>query len=199
MSAATGGTRHEVGGARRDRADAWTASGGRRREDVPVPAAGDGRHGVLGLAVAVVHEVLRVVDGNCWQTSLSGYYHTPVQNLLVGALVAIGVCLVALKGNTDAEDVLLNSAGICAPFVALVPLPDPGACGVVTDGLNRDLNLDNNVVALLAVIGRSAGGPGGVLVPQPSPAGRTGPDPHRASWATPRRSSSSPRPPAPSG
>lgn len=107
---------------------------------------------VLGLAVAVVHEVLRV-DGNCWQTSLSGYYYTPVQNLFVGALVAIGVCLVALKGNTDSEDVLLNFAGICAPFVALVPIHDPGACGVVTDDLNRDLNIANNVVALLAVFG----------------------------------------------
>lgn len=107
---------------------------------------------VLGLAVAVVHEVLRV-DGNCWQTSLSGYYYTPVQNLFVGALVAIGVCLVSLKGNTDSEDVLLNFAGICAPFVALVPFDDPGTCGVVTDGLNRDLDIANNVVALLAVFG----------------------------------------------
>ena len=107
---------------------------------------------VLGLAVAVVHEVLRV-DGNCWQTSLSGYYYTPVQNLFVGALVAIGVCLVSLKGNTDSEDVLLNFAGICAPFVALVPIHDPGACGVVTDDLNRDLNIANNVTALLAVFG----------------------------------------------
>jgi hypothetical protein len=107
---------------------------------------------VFGLAVAVAHEVLRV-EGNCWQTSLSGYYYTPVQNLFVGALVAIGVCLVALKGNTDSEDVLLNFAGLCAPFVALVPIHDPGTCGVVTDGLNRDLNIANNVVAVLAVTG----------------------------------------------
>jgi hypothetical protein len=107
---------------------------------------------VLGLAVAVGHEVLRV-DGNCWQTSLSGYYYTPVQNLFVGAIVAIGVCLVSLKGSTDTEDVLLNFAGICAPFVALVPIHDPGSCGVVTDGLNRDLNIANNVVAVLAVFG----------------------------------------------
>jgi hypothetical protein len=105
---------------------------------------------VLGLAVAVVHEVLRT---GCWQTSLSGYYYTPVQNLFVGALVAIGVCLVSLKGNTDSEDVLLNFAGICAPFVALVPIHDPGPCGVVTGDLNRDLNIANNVVALLAVFG----------------------------------------------
>ena len=107
---------------------------------------------VLGLAVAVVHEVLRV-EGNCWQTTLSGYYYTPVQSVFVGALVTIGVCLVSLKGNTDSEDVLLNFAGICAPFVALVPIHDPSACGLVTDGLNRDLNIANNVTALLAVFG----------------------------------------------
>ncbi|SDF51003.1 hypothetical protein SAMN05660485_03521 [Blastococcus fimeti] len=107
---------------------------------------------VLGLAVAVVHEVLRV-EGNCWQTSLSGYYYTPVQSVLVGALVAIGLCLVALKGSTDVEDVLLNVAGVCAPFVAVVPIADPGSCGVVTDGVNRDLNVANNVTAVLAVVG----------------------------------------------
>lgn len=106
---------------------------------------------VVGLGVSVAHEVERVED--CWQTSLSGYYYTPVQNFFVGALVTIGVCLVALKGNTDLEDVLLNFAGICAPFVALVPTPHTGACGVVTGTLNRDLNVDNNVFALLVVIG----------------------------------------------
>lgn len=107
---------------------------------------------VVGLAAAVVHEVLRV-DGNCWQTSLSGYYYTPVQNVFVGALVAIGLCLVALKGNTDIEDVLLNIAGICAPFVAVVPINRPGTCGVVNDGLDRDLEVANNVVAVLVVFG----------------------------------------------
>jgi hypothetical protein len=106
---------------------------------------------VIGLGVAVLHEVARVED--CWQTSLSGYYYTPVQGFFVGALVTIGACLVALKGNTDWEDVLLNFAGICAPFVALVPTPNTGDCGVVTDTLNRDLNVDNNVFALLVVIG----------------------------------------------
>lgn len=106
---------------------------------------------VLGLGVSVGWEVWRVQD--CWQTSLSGYYYTPVQNFFVGALVTIGVCLVALKGNTDWEDVLLNFAGICAPFVALVPTPDTHDCGTVTDAVNRDLNVDNNVVALLVLIG----------------------------------------------
>jgi hypothetical protein len=107
---------------------------------------------VFGLAVAVVREHLRAA-GHCWQPALSGYYYTPVQNVFVGALVALGVCLVALKGNTDWEDVLLNLAGICAPFVALVPTPQLGTCGVVTGTVNRDLTIGNNVFALLAVEG----------------------------------------------
>lgn len=106
---------------------------------------------VLGLAAAVGHEVLRV-EG-CWQTSLSGYYYTPVRNVLVGTLVAIGVGLVVIKGSTDSEDVLLNLAGTCAPFVALVPLHEAGACGVVTGDLDRDVDVANGIVALLVVIG----------------------------------------------
>ncbi len=108
---------------------------------------------VVGLATAVVHEHLRA-PGDCWQTSLSAYYYTPAQGFLVGALVTIGVCLVALKGNTDWEDVLLNLAGGCAPFVALVPSSGPGACGsVVLDPAERDLSVANNVTALLVVAG----------------------------------------------
>ena len=147
---------------------------------------------VLGLAVAVGHEVLRV-EGNCWQTSLSGYYYTPVQNLFVGALVAIGVCLVSLKGNTDSEDVLLNFAGLCAPFVALVPIHDPSACGVVTDGLNRDLNIANNVAALLAVFGAALVALAALWWHNRRTATTSRRPPGSRSWGTRRRSWSSSR------
>jgi hypothetical protein len=106
---------------------------------------------VVGLAAAVVHEWQRA---DCWQESISAYYYTPARAFLVGTLVTIGVCLVALKGNTAGEDVLLNLAGICAPFVALVPIGDPGACGSVIIGpQDRDLSIANNVFALLVVAG----------------------------------------------
>ncbi|CCG01137.1 hypothetical protein [Blastococcus saxobsidens] len=104
----------------------------------------------LGLACAVLYERSAVDD--CWQTSISAYYYTPVQSFFVGALVTIGVCLISLRGASDGEDVLLNLAGICAPFVALVPTPDTGDCGsVLTDTANRAVTIDNNVTALLFV------------------------------------------------
>lgn len=83
--------------------------------------------------------------------SISEYYYTPVRAVLVGVLVASGVCLIALKGR-GIEDVLLNLAGMVAPVVALVPAP----LTTETDGDLRRLvpqdaadNIDNNVAALL--------------------------------------------------
>lgn len=105
---------------------------------------------VIGLATSILFE-RSLTD--CWQTSISAYYYTPAQGFLVGALVTIGVCLFSLKGNTDLEDILLNLAGVCAPFVALVPTPNPGKCGsVLYNTRHRDVNIENNVFALLTVL-----------------------------------------------
>jgi hypothetical protein len=41
--------------------------------------------------------------------------------MFVGALVGLGACMIALRGTTDAEDVLLNVGGMFAPIVAVVP------------------------------------------------------------------------------
>lgn len=64
----------------------------------------------------------------CVQTTISAYWHTPVRGVLVGVLVTMGVCLIALKGNNKAEDVLLNLAGILAPGVAFIPTADFSDC-----------------------------------------------------------------------
>jgi hypothetical protein len=64
----------------------------------------------------------------CVQGSISAYFHTPVQSVFVGVLVTMGVCLIALKGNTEAEDILLNVAGMLAPGVAFVPTNEVGGC-----------------------------------------------------------------------
>jgi hypothetical protein len=108
---------------------------------------------VVGLAASVLYEHAQVANG-CWQTSLSAYYYTPVRSVFVGSLVAIGVGLIALKGNTDWEDLLLNLAGACAPVVAFVPFDHPGTCGSVLSGTaERDADIANNVVALLTAGG----------------------------------------------
>src|SRR5262249_44798629 len=88
----------------------------------------------------------------CFQTSISAYYYTPVHGIFIGALVAVGTCLICLRGNTDAEDILLNLAGMFAPVVALVPTPGTGSCGsLLTTADNRDVNISNNMLVLLAV------------------------------------------------
>jgi hypothetical protein len=110
---------------------------------------------VVGLAAAIRYEWSRTADG-CFQGSISAYYYTPVRGLLIGALVTIGVCLVSLRGDTDPEDVLLNLAGFCAPFVALIPTPGRGHCrSAPTSGGGRNVNIANNVTAMftIAVLG----------------------------------------------
>ena len=110
---------------------------------------------VLGLAASLLFELNRVrhLEGRwCLLNSISEYYYTPVHAFFVGALITIGVSLVAIRGNTTLEDMLLNFAGVCAPFVALVPYHvAPTNCQALLDTTNRDLNIANNVGALFVV------------------------------------------------
>lgn len=73
---------------------------------------------VLCLTAAVTMQSL--VQGSIL-SSISAYYYTPAQAIFVGVLVAIGVCMIALKGTTEVEDILLNIGGMLAPVVAIVP------------------------------------------------------------------------------
>ena len=68
------------------------------------------------------------VHAGCWQGSISAYYYTPVHSIFVGGMVAIGVALIAIKGSTVVEDLLLNFAGMLAPVVAFVPTNDENLC-----------------------------------------------------------------------
>lgn len=65
---------------------------------------------------------------HCLQPSISSSFHTPVRSVFIAVLVTIGVCLVALKGNSEPEDVLLNLAGMLAPGVAFVPTQLRAGC-----------------------------------------------------------------------
>ena len=109
---------------------------------------------VVGLFAAVLFE-WHAAPGGCFQASISAYYYTPVRPFLVAALLAIGVCLVCLRGNTDPEDVLLNVAGVAAAVVGLVPTTRVGTCMSVPVGSPvgaREViasNVANNVFALL--------------------------------------------------
>ena len=106
---------------------------------------------VLLLASSVIIEA---VKAKCLQTSISAYYYTPVQAIFVGGLMAIGVCLIVIKGSTPAEDLCLNLAGMLAPIVAVVPTSEERSkCAASTRvALSRDwvtASYRNNVEALL--------------------------------------------------
>lgn len=111
---------------------------------------------VLALAISIGFER---ADVDCWQTSISSYYYTPVRAILVGGLIAIGACLIAIQGSTAWEDFWFNLAGIMAPAVAVLPTFDVGECWSIEpparprtdDGLAQWVvaNIDNNARALL--------------------------------------------------
>lgn len=75
---------------------------------------------LLTLGVSVGIETVK--DG--WQWSISSYYYTPAGPIFIAVLASVGVCLIALHGFTDAENVCLNLSGISAPMVAFVPTPE---------------------------------------------------------------------------
>ncbi len=103
---------------------------------------------VLLLGAALVHQLY--IDSWHLRPSISDYYYTPVQAVFVSALVAIGVCMIVLKGNTPWEDTFLSLAGMLSPVVAFVPTPEYGTCGPGGVPAGIADNIANNVWALLA-------------------------------------------------
>ena len=59
------------------------------------------------------------------QDSISAYYHTPLRNIFVGSLCAVGGFLYFYKGVSTRENIALNIAGIFAVLVAMLPTPAP--------------------------------------------------------------------------
>ena len=105
---------------------------------------------VVVLLALICSVALERAHASCWEESISAYYYTPVHSLFVGALVALGVCLIAIRGSTDAEDVLLNVAGVLAPIVAFVPTARPeNLCTKNPYAPDKTLAyINNNLVAL---------------------------------------------------
>lgn len=108
---------------------------------------------LLMLLVSVLIERVKT-DPGCWQESISAYYYTPVHAVFVGALLAVAVCMVVLKGNTNLEDVLLNLGGMFAPVVAFVPTPGAGSCwSVPVTPTDATPSIANNMWGLFAAGG----------------------------------------------
>lgn len=110
---------------------------------------------LLGASIALEQSKLE-----CWQTSISAYYYTPVRAIFVGAMIAVGLSLIVYKGRPPWEDSWLNLAGMLAPIVAVAPTTDVGTCWSVAPNplpVNEDgslaewvvTNIANNIAALL--------------------------------------------------
>jgi hypothetical protein len=74
---------------------------------------------LLGIGVAVFYQTSQ--QNFHLLGSISAYYYTPAQAIFVGSLIGVGACMIALKGITEFEDVVLNIGGMFAPLVALIP------------------------------------------------------------------------------
>src|SRR4051794_19282464 len=115
------------------------------------------RVGLVALAVFLgASLIIEIAFGDTrWQGSISAYYYTPVRNVFVGTLTAMGVCLIAVKGrDKPREDLMLNLAGMCAPVVAMVPTPlESDHCGDASRCVPVPYvpGVVNNVEALLVV------------------------------------------------
>ena len=76
---------------------------------------------VLLVALLFLAVAIQWISVGCLQRSISAYYFTATRSVFVGALCAIGACLIAYRGNTDTENVLLDFSGFVAFVVAFVP------------------------------------------------------------------------------
>lgn len=119
---------------------------------------------LLGLLLtSVLVTSFNAGDRGCFEGSISAYYFTPARAVFVGALCALGACLIIYRGNTDPEDIALNASGALAFVVAFVPTGVPRTTEVRCSATNvptwdqLDTAIDNNVIAYLLTAGVAIG------------------------------------------
>lgn len=82
--------------------------------------------GIVGIALPFALALGNVLAGGAGiVSSVSGYYWTPVRDVLVGALSAIGVFLLSYRGYEKTDDVAGDLACVLALGVALCPTAPP--------------------------------------------------------------------------
>lgn len=109
---------------------------------------------LLMLLLSVGYQWWWETGHSCWLGSISAYYYTPARGVFVGALCALGANLIAYKGHSDEEDVLLDFSGLMAFVVALVPTAPDGRCGPNAYGQTAPeiaAAVRNNIWSLLVV------------------------------------------------
>jgi hypothetical protein len=81
--------------------------------------------GFIGFGLAIVLFVGAKLISGQWPQSVSGYYFSPVRNVLVGALCTVSIFLMAYSGYNNLDRWVTNIAGICALGVAFFPTANP--------------------------------------------------------------------------
>ena len=73
--------------------------------------------GLLPFALLIGNELI----GYGTEPSMSAYYYTPMRNIWIGALCALGIFLIAYDGWDLADKIITNIAGVSTLGVALCP------------------------------------------------------------------------------
>jgi len=68
-----------------------------------------------------------IVFGTAMPGSVSGYYYSPMRNVLVAALCVLGVFLIAYNGYDRLDSAITNVAGVAAIGVAFFPTSNPSS------------------------------------------------------------------------
>lgn len=80
------------------------------------------RIGIGSVVIVVVVSVGVAAMGVGVLSSISAYYYTPARTMFVGALMAASLGLLAISGR-GLQRVLLDTAGLLAPLIAILPTP----------------------------------------------------------------------------
>ncbi len=93
--------------------------------------------GIIGLALPFGLALGLAIhpQGDGVQESISRYYHTPMRDLLVGALCAVGVFVAAHNGYRRKDRIAARITGLAAIGVALFPMS-------ITDATTLEIVLD---------------------------------------------------------
>ncbi len=84
--------------------------------------------GVLAVLLPVATVLVNWLMGYGVEPSISGYYYTPMRNIFVGTLCAIGVFLVSYNGYDWPDRLITDLAGLCTICLSFFPtVPGPGA------------------------------------------------------------------------
>ena len=86
--------------------------------------------GVIAVLLPFILILANWAIGHGFAASMSGYYYTPMRNIFVGTLCAIGVFLVSYDGYDLPDRIITDLAGlrtICIAFLPTTPAHQPTA------------------------------------------------------------------------